>query len=175
MALIKCPECGKEISDKSDVCIHCGFPIKKQLTLSQDNMCDINGIIYDLTKAHEAISVCKEDYLKLNAPKRIDHLRNLSSIIISITGINNLAASYLAGQILETGIIPKEFDANKYLHQDTQMKQERRQIEQIRCPKCGSTAISTGARGFNIWTGFIGSGKTVNRCASCGHTWQPKR
>lgn len=27
MAIIKCPECGKEISDKSDRCIGCGFPI----------------------------------------------------------------------------------------------------------------------------------------------------
>lgn len=27
MALIKCPECGKQVSDKSDKCIHCGFPL----------------------------------------------------------------------------------------------------------------------------------------------------
>lgn len=26
MALIKCPECGKEISDKASACIHCGCP-----------------------------------------------------------------------------------------------------------------------------------------------------
>lgn len=29
MALIKCPECGKEISDKSKKCPECGYPIKK--------------------------------------------------------------------------------------------------------------------------------------------------
>ena len=29
MALINCPECGKEISDKSKACIHCGFPVQK--------------------------------------------------------------------------------------------------------------------------------------------------
>lgn len=28
MALIKCPECGKEISDMSNICIHCGYPLK---------------------------------------------------------------------------------------------------------------------------------------------------
>ena len=28
MALIKCPECGKDVSDQSDKCIHCGYPIK---------------------------------------------------------------------------------------------------------------------------------------------------
>ena len=29
MALIKCPECGKEISDKAEMCINCGFPLKQ--------------------------------------------------------------------------------------------------------------------------------------------------
>ena len=42
------------------------------------------------------------------------------------------------------------------------------------CPRCGSTYITAGARGYSIVTGFIGSGKTVNRCANCGHTWSPK-
>ena len=27
MALIKCPECGKEISDRASACIHCGCPL----------------------------------------------------------------------------------------------------------------------------------------------------
>lgn len=31
MALIKCPECGKEISDKSEYCVNCGFPIQTSL------------------------------------------------------------------------------------------------------------------------------------------------
>lgn len=43
------------------------------------------------------------------------------------------------------------------------------------CPKCGSTAISTGARGVNYLWGFIGASKTVNRCSNCGYTWKPKR
>lgn len=30
MALVKCKECGKEISDKATTCIHCGYPVKKQ-------------------------------------------------------------------------------------------------------------------------------------------------
>ncbi len=29
MALINCPECGKQISDLSSVCIHCGYQLKK--------------------------------------------------------------------------------------------------------------------------------------------------
>lgn len=30
MALIKCPECGEEISDKSNACIHCGYPLEEE-------------------------------------------------------------------------------------------------------------------------------------------------
>lgn len=29
MAIINCPECGKEISDKSETCIYCGYPLKE--------------------------------------------------------------------------------------------------------------------------------------------------
>ena len=31
MALIKCPECGKEISDKAAACPHCGLPLSKEI------------------------------------------------------------------------------------------------------------------------------------------------
>ena len=29
MSLIKCPECNKEISDKAEMCIHCGYPLQQ--------------------------------------------------------------------------------------------------------------------------------------------------
>lgn len=32
MALIRCSECGKEISDRASVCMNCGSPIEKCLT-----------------------------------------------------------------------------------------------------------------------------------------------
>ena len=35
MALIRCPECGKEISDKSSECIHCGFPVADMIKNGQ--------------------------------------------------------------------------------------------------------------------------------------------
>lgn len=34
MALIKCPECGKEISDQAAACPSCGYPIAQQKTVS---------------------------------------------------------------------------------------------------------------------------------------------
>ena len=36
MALIKCPECGKEISDTADTCIHCGYHIEHSVATKAD-------------------------------------------------------------------------------------------------------------------------------------------
>lgn len=43
----------------------------------------------------------------------------------------------------------------------------------LKCPKCGSTAVTTGERGYSLLTGFLGAGKTVNRCGNCGYKWKP--
>ena len=36
MALIICPECGKEISDKAKCCIHCGYPLEEMQKAQQE-------------------------------------------------------------------------------------------------------------------------------------------
>lgn len=84
---------------------------------------------------------------------------------------------------LEAMIFLKQKDIIEY---ETRMSQFRSQVEQqkvtkaeesnkIKCPKCNSTSITAGQRGFSIVTGFIGSNKTVNRCANCGYKWKPSR
>lgn len=42
MALIKCPECGKEISDKSKTCINCGYPISEYASELQTEEQDVS-------------------------------------------------------------------------------------------------------------------------------------
>lgn len=37
MALIKCPECGQQVSDKAKSCIHCGFPIEEHVEKIEEN------------------------------------------------------------------------------------------------------------------------------------------
>lgn len=44
---------------------------------------------------------------------------------------------------------------------------------QLRCPKCGSTNISTINRGYSLVTGFVGSGSARNVCQNCGYKWKP--
>ena len=48
MALIKCLECGNEVSDKAPICPHCGIKINKttkEQTESKQNSKDITKII----------------------------------------------------------------------------------------------------------------------------------
>lgn len=42
MAMIKCPECGKEISDKSPKCIYCGCPADFFNTTNEKTNIDMN-------------------------------------------------------------------------------------------------------------------------------------
>lgn len=36
MALINCPECGREVSDKAEKCPNCGYNIGKQMIEMED-------------------------------------------------------------------------------------------------------------------------------------------
>lgn len=152
MALISCPECGNSISDKSDKCIHCGFPLA-------NNRCVIDGIEFDLSDIKDKV---------LNSNIENEDVRDQIALELGlkIRKISKYGALKIIEIIRETGEVPKTFDAS-YMRRDAN--------PQIQCPKCRSTQITTGSRGFSIVSGFIGSGKTVNRCARCGHKWTPRR
>lgn len=63
MALIKCPECGKKISDQAPACIHCGYPITP--THEQDKLpkttTDLENLMHnELPKDTQGINECVE-------------------------------------------------------------------------------------------------------------------
>ena len=66
-------------------------------------------------------------------------------------------------------------DNQEKIQRDSEKKIMEQESNQVRCPKCGSTQITTGQRGYSLITGFLGSNKTVNRCAKCGYSWKPSR
>lgn len=55
MALIKCPECGKEVSDKAPVCIHCGFPLEEIVKAKS-----IDIIVDDMPETQEDENVSEQ-------------------------------------------------------------------------------------------------------------------
>lgn len=79
-------------------------------------------------------------------------------------------------KMLEKMFQLSEYKKEKLEKQAEAERQEQEDFENgiIRCPKCGFTGTTTGSRGYNIVTGFIGSGNTVNRCGNCGHKWTPR-
>lgn len=48
---------------------------------------------------------------------------------------------------------------NKFIYGHQETHQSQPKSNTLRCPKCGSTAITTGSRGINWFWGTIGSGK----------------
>lgn len=44
MALIKCPECNKEVSDRASQCPNCGYPINDQNVVVQDEIILMQGV-----------------------------------------------------------------------------------------------------------------------------------
>lgn len=162
MALIKCPECGKDISSLSKSCLHCGYPLENDSDIHNKNAtCVIMGKEYDLSLIREI--------LFSDSPIDSDvHNDAISLIYNTVNGLSLFDAALLVDQIEETGEIPKSYD--KY-----NITSSKKDDNQIRCPKCSSTQITTGSRGYSMVWGFIGAGKTVNRCAKCGHKWEPRR
>lgn len=58
MALIKCPECGKEVSDKAQTCINCGCPLAQvnpagTVTVAVNGPGMVKMYIFDLTTGNE--------------------------------------------------------------------------------------------------------------------------
>lgn len=176
MALIKCPECGKEISDKSKQCIHCGYPLidsspNSKLVPPNNKLYGVRGIKYGwiIGKPRQFLNHIQSNNRIITGIKDID---------VFATGITEDRAKLLVDFLIKYG-------ANGEIFEDTQSKEINQKIMilidnslnekvSLKCPRCGSDQIVTGQRGFSLMTGFIGANKTINRCAKCGHSWQPK-
>ena len=146
MALIDCPECGQKISDKSDKCIHCGYPIVK---VSKTFL--FNGVESD-----------KAFFLD----KSID-LADRQRKLRAISDVGNSAAWDFVMEWDESGEIPD------VVNHETLAEARERERNTIKCPKGGSTAIQTVNRGYSLMTGFLGSGSPRNVCQKCGYKWKP--
>lgn len=83
MALIKCPECGVEVSDHAANCIHCGYPINKPVSYATIRFEQTYAIRYTCT----VICNGKEYTCKQGESVEIP-LDSPSSVQIKISGGN---------------------------------------------------------------------------------------
>lgn len=111
MALIKCKECNKEISDKATTCIHCGCPIEKEIE------------IYDFIKD----KLEKNKYFK-------------SKTLLECQKELSIAPDEIK-TIIEKIIQEHEDDEKKQKKEAQLMEYALNQIEASipKCPTCGST------------------------------------
>lgn len=76
-------------------------------------------------------------------------------------------------KLAESDPIEYQLKLSQFKVQLAQIQKTKEESNKIHCPKCNSTAITSGARGVNYFWGLIGASKTVNRCGNCGYTWKP--
>lgn len=198
MALIKCPECGKEISDKATICINCGLPLK-QNDLDTKNKCKIDGQVKDITNIIKLIKAipnkCKDIFYEecniqyknyiynemngfnessypydycVSYPIKRDQIFEYVELYFHWNN-SNKKASCIYKFLMEC------MDHNfEYFEFNTSSQPQPTPTNQLRCPKCGSTSIVPEKRGYDIMWGFLGSEKIVyNVCQNCGHKWKP--
>lgn len=87
MALVKCPECGKEISDKARKCPHCGYPLneEKQKSNEGDTVVEIQSD--ELEEPTIGVKEIEKNYKKEGKiPKKYINV-SLVALIIVISSI----------------------------------------------------------------------------------------
>ena len=187
MALIKCPECGQEISDRAKACIHCGFPLSEEIDknpLSKEKpkkIVIINGegkmLVHALVILVSKIKGISEKEAKLlvedGPPIIINNLDFDTALAIS-----DKIKEFFSSQ-KNLNIDAKIFDADEIVVLDDapapQTPQKHQAPKTPCCPKCGSTSLATINRGYSVVWGFIGSGAPVNVCQACGYKFKPGR
>ena len=177
MALMHCPECGKEISVRAPQCIHCGYPLHESSNGSSSNSAPTqNAKFYRvvLTAVDEQNKIPMIVLIRKTTPYSLKEataaVETLPSVLIGGLAMHQAQQIKQSIEQLQSQAIIEPDMAAIEPNRDFAAKSDR---NIVKCPRCGSTSITTGMRGWKLTIGFLGSSKTVNRCAKCGYTWTP--
>ncbi len=123
MALIKCPECGKEISDKAPACIYCGCPASAMKTepVKPAPTVSLNELFGDCFGGQSASRPVQTAPLK-TVPKELPNPKPLTAAVVAVLdkacgvcGFAGFAAlvavvvTYLDSGYFEEDILPVSF------------------------------------------------------------------
>ena len=160
--------------DKAVICKKCGA---KGLVSRPAGVCGCCGgeeILLPYT-VEEYCKLSKEEKEGLYEKYDIHPLiPTYDALDISLVTNKNYAVVDAMIELRQKDIIEYELKMSQFRDRAKQIRLARiAEEERVKCPRCGSTNITTGQRGFKLTTGFIGSNKTVNRCGNCGYSWKP--
>ena len=172
--LIIYPECKKEVSDQSQQCIYCGYPVSDMGKQELDSNRKYNLDIYN--RCGVDTNTVLEYLTELNNGDASDH-RLTGSFLDEVSP--NRTYAVLMREYPEKVAAWCEFLKSKGI--DARIT-ECKIIKQTkpkgrpnnRCPQCGNEDTIVDKRGFSIVTGFIGSSRYVNHCPKCGRKWKVK-
>lgn len=186
MAIVICPECKKKVSQYSESCPECGFPIKE--FMKEHGLKDTNKKMICPKCAHMYAGFGDESdpiYLKCrfcNVPIiqtniTLDDFYDIygkpNATEIEKELANQYGGNQFSQEAYEHRLHIIAMENNKQKIGNSQGVEHNSNTP--KCPKCGSTAIEATQKGYSLLTGFIGSGKTMNYCKNCGHKWKPGR
>ncbi len=171
MALIKCPECGHEISDKAKCCIYCGYPLQEETTDIKIKYCPYCGKKNEIE--NQFCAYCGKSFTSVGNSQKEESSQEDIDIMA-----------------YKKSIEPSENDLEKQklAQQQQQLEQQRKEFEaQAKCPKCGSTSLVSEKQGFGVGkavagaalfggvgllAGGIGANNTMVKCLNCGYTFK---
>lgn len=177
--LIKCPECGGNVSDKAPACIHCGFPLNN---FHKKNICLVDGAEYDMTEFIDSYMGLTDSEKKELYEKTLKHYNgcrevassNVTQVLRKINEHFNWWNDYKGN---DKSYLADKFTLDYIDHNFQYFEFNTADIpdpsKTVRCPKCGSTSVTTQERGYSIMWGVLGSTKKKNLCQKCGYTWWP--
>lgn len=165
MALINCPECSQQISELANSCPHCGYPLNTRKEDSVMYNVLILTINCSIRTFHEALSA-DYTYTIEDIYYIANHLPLIIEKNVSLRDAQNIK-DFLERAGASVAIEP--FSSNQ---NDEAIRNKYKRLT-LKCPRCHSNAITTGTKGYGLIRGFLGSNKTVNRCGSCGYSWEP--
>lgn len=162
MALIKCPECQKEVSDKSEKCIHCGFPLNKQSRINPSYKinkwpCKVCGNMINQTPCPYCTSSTGDNLnsnitgfnVKTNKSSKLKTFRNnlLSILLITVVSI----VVIILGAAAVAGSIPKYYVAKMPNYSAGELKVDGYMHKSKSC--CEKVATHFGATVIEIKAG----------------------
>lgn len=162
MALIKCPECNKEVSDRASSCPYCGYPINDYQTKENNVVCKIENIPYNLERALKFSNEgkYKDSFLEISKLTNLS-IHNCLNILNYIKITNEIPKDY----VIKIYSKEEEKDAATKIFS---MKDDKTKIAASKaCPKCGCTDFTPLRRKFSLLAGFA-TNKVDMICNKCG-------
>lgn len=180
MALITCPECGREISDKAVACPGCGFPVDNYA--QSDNRSELDKLVDDIW--------LRNPVQRVNAIKELQKATGMS--LKEAKEAMDIKYDSQEGKLIKANVRAIEKERQKQNREDLKnafsaLANLSGKDKTSRCPKCRSTQITYGGNRPSIGRALVGGavaggagaaigGLTGKKgyavCLNCGKRWK---